>query len=113
MSPFILKAQWQTRECYLQVLDAPAAAAAAAENFLDAWWQTLTKHEERLPTTWTDAITLDQQYLWVCVFVHSFDRVTNKEFHIVPRRLFRILSSNPIFYTLAKAFGFLNLLSHR
>lgn len=36
MSPFILKAQWQTRECYLQVLDAPAAAAAA-ENFLDAW----------------------------------------------------------------------------
>lgn len=37
MSPFILKAQWQTRECYPQVLDAPAAAAAAAENFLDAW----------------------------------------------------------------------------
>lgn len=100
---FILKAQRQTRECYLHGLDAPAAAAAA-ENFLDAWWQALTKHEERLPTARN---TLDRQSLWVCVLAHSFDRVTNKEFHIVPRRLFRILSSNPIFYTLAKALGFL------
>ena len=119
-SPFILKAQWQTRECYLHGLDAPAAAPAApaAENFLDAWWQTLAKHEERLPTTWTDAIT-SNTFGRVCSFTRLIVWQTKNStlFHGVcfafsVQIQFSILWPKPLVFWLWWSRS-LNLLSHR